>query len=174
MRARVQPALSAFDQSAPFGGIMKDDTRKKLENALDSYKERDDAKTTAQQQREAERKAFIDGWVAAVKNIVEPALNEVIVVLESSGWVSAVKTEKTSRGGPGTVDFLAYRGDMRASAGNSLRPTLSFHPDPVEKIVRVQRQGTAIALDKFPLDQLTSDMVQDCAVKFIEQLTSEP
>ena len=82
MRARVQPALSAFDQSAPFGGIMKDDTRKKLENALDSYKERDDAKTTAQQQREAERKAFIDGWVAAVKNIVEPALNEVIVVLE--------------------------------------------------------------------------------------------
>jgi hypothetical protein len=153
---------------------MKDDTRKRLENALDSYKERDDAKTTAQQQREAERKAFIDGWAAAVKKIIEPALNEVTAVLESNGWVSAVKIEKTSRGGPGTVDFLAYRGDMRAAAGNSLRPTLSFHPDPVEKIVRVQRQGTAVALDKFPLDQVTSEMVQNSAAKFIEQLTSEP
>ena len=61
---------------------MKDDTRKKLENALDSYKERDDAKTNAQQQREAERKAFIDGWAAAVKKIIEPALNEVTAVLE--------------------------------------------------------------------------------------------
>ena len=153
---------------------MKEEIRKRLQAAIDKRSKSDADQEKSLATRESERAEFEDQWAAKVQAVVIPALEEMDEeMLKPAGWTVKIEPAVEEKGRKQVgVKFIVYKGDMRGMGGADTRPELTFRSDRAASQIWVNMATASQtgADGNFKLEDVTADLVQEKALKFVERL----
>lgn len=164
---------------------MDEHTKTALDDILAKHEERKKEQEAQQGRKESEANQFLEAFLRCQEDVIRPAMEEMGTYLEGKGYSYSITTDDEhinddKRAVPASIRFTIYR-EGRPGFAEYLHPGLSAICDKHRKLINFYAStmhpgggGSSGSEGSYPLEQVTSDLVQKMIAGIISKVFAAP